>query len=54
MTLKEMIEERIAQLESDLTAEKAKLEQLATDIPAEFHSITAEVFAKIKPFFEGV
>lgn len=51
--MKEMIEARIAQLEAELAAEKAKLEKLLAEIPEQYHSLTAELFAKIKAFFEG-
>lgn len=50
--MKEVIEARIAQLKAELAAEEDKLQRLLTEIPAEFHGLTAELFAKIKSFFE--
>lgn len=50
--MKAEIEAKIAQLEADLSAEKAKLERLISDVPSEFHALTREVFDKIKSFFE--
>ena len=46
------IEAKIAQLEADLGVEKDKLAQLLAEIPSEFHTLTKELFDKIRKFFE--
>lgn len=48
------IEQKIAELESQLNAERQKLQDLLNNIPTEFHNMTREVFDRIKSFFEGV
>lgn len=45
------IEARIAELEAQLAAERAKLESLIATIPQEFHALTREMFERIKAFF---
>lgn len=50
--MRAQIEAKIAQLEADLAAEREKLSAMMTDIPAEFHTLTQELFDKIKRFFE--
>lgn len=46
------IESKIADLEAQLAAERAKLEQMVQTIPQEFHALTREMFDRIKAFFE--
>jgi hypothetical protein len=46
------IETQIAFLEKQLADEKAKLEQMVQTVPQEFHSLTREMFDRIKAFFE--
>lgn len=50
--MKAEIESRIAQLEKDLEAERAKLATLVQTIPQEFHNLSRELFDKIRAFFE--
>ena len=45
------LEAKIAALEAELSAEKDKLVQMLADIPSEFHTLTQEIFDKIKAFF---
>jgi Tfp pilus assembly protein FimV len=56
--MKAEIEARIAELtqqrealQAQLDAEVAKMNKLMSDIPSEFHTMTREVFDKIKEFF---
>jgi chromosome segregation ATPase len=46
------IEAEIAKLESQLAGAKAKLEQMVQSVPQEYHSLTREMFDRIKAFFE--
>lgn len=46
------IEAEIAQLEQELADKKAKLEQMVQMVPQEYHSLTREMFDRIKAFFE--
>lgn len=46
------IEAEIAKLEQDLADKKAKLEQMVQTVPQEYHSLTREMFDRIKAFFE--
>ena len=48
------LEAQKQQIETDLAAEKQKLQTMLDTVPAEVHSMTAEVFQKIKAFFEGL
>lgn len=45
------VEAKIAQLEADLAAERAKLDSMLAEIPSEFHTLTQELFDKIKRYF---
>ena len=49
--MRDQIQARIAALEEELAQERAKLDALLANIPAEFHSITREVFEKLKELF---
>lgn len=49
--MKAELEAKIAQMEADLAAERAKLESMIAEIPSEFHTLTQELFDKIKRFF---
>jgi hypothetical protein len=49
--VKEQLEAEVARLESELAAAKSKLEGYLADVPAEFHTITQEIFDKIKSWF---
>ncbi len=50
--MKDFLQAEVARLEAELNAAKAKLDAFVAEVPAEFHSLTHEVWAKLKAFFE--
>lgn len=49
--MKAELEARIADLEAQLAAERQKLQSMVEQVPAEFHTLTRDVFERIKQFF---
>jgi ribosomal protein L29 len=49
--MKAEIEAKISALEAELIAERVKLDSMITNIPAEFHNMSRELFNRIAAFF---
>ena len=49
--MKAELEAKIAALEAELSAARQKLDTMLSSIPAEFHTLTRELFDKIAAFF---